>query len=125
MTGAIVVFGAGYGLESLSCAAWLLRCRLHYWGDIETHGFSILDRLRSDFPHADSFLMDHGTLLAHRAQWGEEPVPARQDLARLTADEAEVYDALRYDRLQPRLRLEQERLAQRWIVERIARIAAA
>jgi hypothetical protein len=29
---AIVVFGAGYGWEVLARAAWLHRCRLHYWG---------------------------------------------------------------------------------------------
>ena len=38
MAHAIVVFGAGYGWEALARAAWLNRCRLHYWGDIDTHG---------------------------------------------------------------------------------------
>lgn len=40
---AIVIFGAGYGWEALARASWLHRCRLHYWGDIDTHGFAILD----------------------------------------------------------------------------------
>ena len=107
---AIVVFGAGYGWEALAHAAWLQRCRLHYWGDIDTHGFAILDQLRCHFPHAASLLMDRQTLLAHRAHWGEEPDPVRHDLARLTPEEAAVYDELRFERLQPRLRLEQERV---------------
>lgn len=112
---AIVVFGAGYGWEALARAAWLHRCRLHYWGDIDTHGFAILDQLRGHFPHAASFLMDRETLLAHRLHWGEELAPARHDLSRLTAQEAAVYDELRFDRLQPRLRLEQERVGYGWL----------
>jgi hypothetical protein len=119
---AIVVFGAGYGWEALARAAWLLRSRLHYWGDIDTHGFAILDQLRGYFPHAASFLMDRETLLAHRSHWGEEPEPARHDFSRLTTEEAAVYDDLRFDRLQPRLRLEQERIGYGWVCDRLARI---
>ncbi|WP_424859140.1 DUF3322 domain-containing protein [Tepidimonas sp. HKU77] len=118
--GAIVVFGAGYGWEPLARASWLHRCELHYWGDIDTHGFAILDHLRGYFPHAASFLMDRETLLAHRLHWGEEPDPARHDLARLTAEETAVYDDLRFDRHQPRLRLEQERVGFGWLCDRLA-----
>ena len=107
---ALVVFGAGYGWEALARAAWLQRCQLHYWGDIDTHGFAILDQLRGQFPHAASMLMDMDTLLAHRAHWGAEPEPVRHDLPRLTPAEAAVYNALRFDQLEPRLRLEQERV---------------
>ena len=35
---------------------------------------------------------------------------SRHELSRLTVEEAAVYDDLRFDRLQPRLRLEQERI---------------
>ncbi|MEQ1439927.1 DUF3322 domain-containing protein [Fontimonas sp. SYSU GA230001] len=120
--GAIVIFGAGYGWEALARAAWLYRCDLHYWGDIDTHGFAILDQLRGYFPSVASFLMDRETLVAHRQHWGEEPDPARHDLARLTPAEAAVYDDLRFDRLQPWLRLEQERVGFGWLCERLAGI---
>ena len=116
---AMVIFGAGYGWDALARAAWLHRCRLHYWGDVDTHGFAILDQLRGYLPHAASLLMDRETLLAHRAHWGEEPEPARHDLSRLTAAEEAVYDDLRFDRLQPRLRLEQERVGFGWLSERL------
>ena len=117
---AIAVFGAGYGWEALARATWLHRCQLHYWGDIDTHGFAILDQLRSHFPHAASFLMDRETLLAHRPHWGEEPEPARHDLPRLTPEETAVFDELRFDRLKPRLRLEQERVGFGWLCNRLA-----
>ena len=119
---AIVVFGAGYGWEPLARADWLHGCQLHYWGDIDTHGFAILDQLRGRFSHAASFLMDRDTLLAHRSHWSEEPEPARHDLPRLTGEEAEVFDALRFDRLQPNLRLEQERIGYGWLCDQLTRI---
>ena len=120
VAGALVVFGAGYGWEALGRAEWLQRCHLHYWGDIDTHGFAILDQLRGHFPGAASFLMDRETLLAHRLHWGEEPDPARHDLLRLMPGEAAVYDDLRFDRHQPRLRLEQERVGFGWLCDRLA-----
>jgi hypothetical protein len=116
---AIVIFGAGYGWEALARAEWLHRCQLHYWGDIDTHGFAILDQLRGYFPSVASFLMDRETLLAHRAHWGEEPQPAHHDLSRLTSEETAVYDDLRFDRHQPRLRLEQEHVGFGWLTDQL------
>ena len=116
---AIALFGAGYGWEALAQAQWLRRCALYYWGDIDTHGFAILDQLRSHFPHVASMLMDRETLLEHRAHWGEEPDPVCHDLMRLTPDEAVVYDELRFDRLQLQLRLEQERIGFGWLNRRL------
>ncbi|WP_170252699.1 DUF2220 domain-containing protein, partial [Vogesella mureinivorans] len=120
----LVVFGAGYGWNALAPAAWLQRCALHYWGDIDTHGFAILDQLRALYPQVASLLMDRETLLAHREQWGEEPTPVRHDLPRLSDAERAVYDGIRFDRHQPRLRLEQERLGFGWVSERLRRVGA-
>jgi hypothetical protein len=110
--GSLVVFGAGYGFDALTQAAWLRQCDLRYWGDIDTHGFAILDQLRAHFPQARSFLMDHDTLLAHQAQWTSEPQPTQRDLPRLNEAERRLYDDLRWRRLRDEpLRLEQERIA--------------
>ncbi|MDE2466482.1 MAG: DUF2220 domain-containing protein [Alphaproteobacteria bacterium] len=112
---ALVVFGAGYGWEPLAHAQWLHRCRLHYWGDIDTHGFAILARLRGYFPHARSMLMDRDTLLAHRTHWSKELEPTRDELPDLSPEETALYDDLRFDRFQPGLRLEQERVRFDWL----------
>lgn len=122
---AIVVFGAGYGWEALARADWLQRCALHYWGDIDTHGFAILDQLRTYHPQVASFLMDRETLLAHREHWGEEPAPVRHELTRLMPSERALYDDLRFDRYQPRLRLEQERIGFSSVAERLARLSSS
>lgn len=111
----LVIFGAGYGFDVLAQAAWLSHCRVHYWGDIDTHGFAILDQLRSQFDHVESFLMDRVTLLAFETQWGTEDKPTLRDLCRLTPEEQALYDDLRDNRLRKNLRLEQERVGFGWV----------
>lgn len=113
--GAIVIFGGGYGWNMLASTDWLKRCRIHYWGDIDTHGFAILDQLRHHFDQVESFLMDRPTLEQHEAHWGEEPVPYRAELSRLTADEQALFDDLRHHRWRQNLRLEQERIGYQWL----------
>jgi hypothetical protein len=108
---ALVVLGLGYGLDALWDITWLNHTAIWYWGDIDTHGFAMLDRLRSHFPQTRSFLMDETTLLAHKNLWGSESIPTSRDLPNLTAAESNVYNALRTNRHTPALRLEQERIA--------------
>lgn len=119
---ALVIFGAGYGFDMLVQAAWLGSRHIHYWGDIDTHGFAILDQLRSHFGHADSFLMDRATLLAHESQWGEEDQPTQRDLPRLTTEERALYDELRDNRIRAHLRLEQERIGFGWVEAALANL---
>jgi hypothetical protein len=114
---AIVIFGAGYGWEALARAAWLACGAIHYWGDIDTHGFAILDQLRSRFESVASFLMDRDTLMAHEAYWGEETDPVLHDLPRLTVEERALFDDLRDSRIRKKLRLEQERVGFDWVTQ--------
>jgi hypothetical protein len=110
VAGAIVIFGGGYAVSVLEALAWLADHELVYWGDIDTHGFSILGRLRRRFPHVRSMLMDRATLLAHRSQWVTEPSQAAADLDCLTADEADLCRDLAAGVFGPSIRLEQERV---------------
>jgi hypothetical protein len=107
---ALIIFGAGYGFSAISQAAWLNNCEIHYWGDIDTHGFAILDELRSHFPHARSLLMDHATFLTNASLWGVEATPTKRDLPRLLSEEQSLYNDLRDQRLGKNLRLEQEHI---------------
>lgn len=111
----MVLFGSGYGFDHLAPAEWLRDKEMFYWGDIDTHGFAILDQLRSHFPAARSLLMDRATLLAHRDFWGKEDQPTTRNLERLEPEEKSLYDDLRHDRLAPALRLEQERIGFAWV----------
>ncbi len=128
VAGSVVIFGAGYGFEVLSGAAWLQHCSVYYWGDLDSHGFAILDQLRAHLPHAKALLMDAATLHAHRAQWVTEPAPALRQLTRLSGPEAALCQSLATGNLAAStalvsmrwplgqaIRLEQERLAFGWV----------
>lgn len=105
-------------IERLAGISWLARARLTYWGDVDTHGFAILDRLRAHYPKARSLLMDEATLEAHLALAVTEPTLTRAALTRLTVEEDEVYRGLIAHRWGDRLRLEQERLSWKWVREK-------
>ena len=121
---AMALFGAGYGFDNLAAIPWLSRKDIRYWGDIDTHGFAILNQLRGFFPHTASFLMDRETLLAHRTLWGHEDKPETCSLTRLTPDESALYDQLRRNHWGDRVRLEQERVGFDFLRDALRRHAA-
>lgn len=115
----VVVWGRGFDVARLGRWPALTRARVHYWGDLDTHGFAILHRLRTHLPQVRSFLMDAETLRTHRERWGSEAAPTSAGLDRLTAAEAAVYDDLVSDRHGRRVRLEQERIDWKWVTEHL------
>lgn len=118
----MVIFGAGYGFANLVAAHWLQEKNILYWGDIDTHGFAILNQLRGFFPHTVSFLMDRETLLAHRQFWGSEPQPQTGDLLRLTTEEQALYDQLRQHTWGVSVRLEQEKIGFRYLAAALQKL---
>jgi hypothetical protein len=108
---AIVILGGGYAVPVLESLAWLPALDVIYWGDIDTHGFAILNRLRRRVPQARSILMDRPTLLAHRDQWVREPTPTTAALDLLDAAEQSLYRDLVTAEFAPAVRLEQERIS--------------
>ncbi|HEU5386719.1 MAG TPA: DUF2220 domain-containing protein [Streptosporangiaceae bacterium] len=108
---AIALFGDGYAVSVLARLSWLATLDLTYWGDLDTHGFAILNRLRSRFPHARSILMDRETLLAHQSQWVTEKTPTKAALDLLTQAEQDLYQDLVGGTFGRAVRLEQERVS--------------
>ena len=109
----VVVFGSGFALAGLvrsGDSTWLSDREVVYWGDIDTHGFDILSRLRAALPTVRSILMDRDTLLAHRQQWVTESSPTNRALPNLTYDEASLYRDLVEGTYGDSIRLEQERV---------------
>jgi hypothetical protein len=115
----VVIWGKGFEVDSVGRLRWLAGADILYWGDIDTHGFAILDRLRAWLPRARSVLMDRETLLAHRDRWVTEDRSAKSILTRLTPDEHDLYVELVEDWLGERVRLEQERIDWRWVEQRL------
>ena len=109
--GAVALMKLGHAVNLLRQLPWLRPARVVVWGDLDTHGFAILDRVRAMLPQAGSMLMDRDTLLNHRSLWVEEPRPYDgPDLERLSESESLVFNSLVGDAWGVRVRLEQERL---------------
>lgn len=119
-TGTLAIYGGGYGFSSLRDAAWLRDCEVLYWGDLDTHGFRILDELRAVHAHVVSVLMDEATLLEHRDVWGNEPQPSTAALTRLTEEESALYQALGNHTFGPAVRLEQELIRWEWAQQKLS-----
>lgn len=106
---AMVIFALGYGVGSLSEVDWLKTKRIIYWGDLDTHGFAILSRLRETFPHVKSMLMDDATLASNRELCVREATSVKEVPTYLTDSELAAFDTLTsVDGAA--LRLEQERI---------------
>jgi hypothetical protein len=118
----MVIFGLGYGLQALNEISWLNDKTIYYWGDIDTHGFAMLDQIRQYFPHTESLLMNKETLLAHEQLWGEENKPTSRDLAYLRPQEMELFQEIINNRYGKNLRLEQERIGFSWLQATLSEI---
>lgn len=109
--GAVVIMHLGYGVDVLGRLPWIARASCVYWGDLDTHGFAILNRARSYLPQLKSVLMDEVTLRLHQDLWVEESVQhAADELPLLTEAEQAVYRGLKRNTWGQQVRLEQERI---------------
>ena len=108
--GSMVIFMLGYGVGSLAKASWLKNKRIIYWGDLDTHGFEMLSRLREIFPHVESMLMGRPTLAENISLCVQEPSPLKEIPIFLTDTEKDTFSALLTSDGSA-LRLEQERIS--------------
>lgn len=116
----MIVFGAGYGFDMLGKASWLHDRNIFYWGDIDTHGFSILSSARRQLPHIQSILMDEQTLLRHVEFLVTEDYPhPSETLPHLNSDEQALYTKLKQHAFSQNCRLEQERIDWHYACEAI------
>ncbi|MCY4472606.1 MAG: DUF2220 family protein [Kistimonas sp.] len=112
LSGSVVIMQLGYGVDVLGRLPWVTRAHCVYWGDLDTHGFAILNRARSHLPGLTSLLMDEGTLHRHQELWVEEKDQhTAETLPLLTDLEQTVYQAIKRNAWGQNVRLEQERIA--------------
>jgi len=111
LPGSVVIMALGYGVDILKNILWLHYARCVYWGDIDTHGFAILNRARTYLPSLETVLMDEQTLLAHRDLWVQEKEQSTSsELPLLTKSEYELFLSLKNNSFGQQVRLEQERI---------------
>ena len=115
----VCIFGSGFAAVQLQRNKHLRQKKLYYFGDIDEHGFEILSEFRTIFPDVISFCMDSATYQTF-SQFAVPGKSSKRDSAalHLTAEELALF---RYLREHTECnRLEQERLPQDFIKERLA-----
>jgi hypothetical protein len=112
LPGTVAIIGLGYSVDLLGQIPWLHHIRSRYWGDLDTHGFAILNRARAYLPELTSLLMDEETMMGFSVLWStENSQHPGTGLDLLTAAEQAVLLALKNNLWGQSLRLEQERIA--------------
>lgn len=112
--GGIAIHGGGHRVDLVARLPWAQR--VAYWGDLDSHGFAILHRLRMHGVDATSALMDVETALAHRDLWGLDPEPNTAVLSSLTGEEKTTLQLLSAE---GNVRLEQERIPWGYALDRL------
>jgi len=111
LPGVVALMKLGTAVSVLGVIPWLQGIDAMYWGDIDTHGYAILNHARRAVPGLRSVLMDEGTLFRYRNMWVEEPAQNDgADLSLLKNHERLVYEGLRNQTWGRNVRLEQERI---------------
>ncbi len=120
----MVIFGLGYGVESLKNVKWLESKELLYWGDIDTHGFAILSQIRGYFPHIKSMLMSDEVIEKFKFLAVSETLSKRflGELDNLTQEEYRVFENLKENVYGEALRIEQERIRFSYVVAPLSRV---
>ena len=120
ITNSIAIFGSGYKVGLLSELPWLKDKDIIYWGDIDTHGFNILNSFREalNYSFKDShydaslkvrtMLMDIDTLNSNKHYIVQESESVSTFLATLKGKEYLCYEALINHSMGKQVRLEQE-----------------
>jgi hypothetical protein len=126
LPGTLVLMARGYAVQYASSVPWLARVPVFYWGDIDTHGLAILDRLRAHLPHVVSVLMDEQALRSCPLDRAgvEDVVHQAHTLPRLTAEEQAFYGRLRSGGYGASIRLEQERIDWSYAISRLRIVLA-
>lgn len=115
------IWGAGFAAVLLKNCTALRQTDVRYFGDLDEHGFAILSEVRNFFPHVQSFCMDEHTYRAFSC-YAVEGKASQHSPEELTLTEAERRLFL-FLKENPAIgRLEQERISQHYIQERLCEV---
>lgn len=116
MSSTLALGGMGNGVVDLREIAWLARCAVWYWGDIDVEVFWILSPLRAFLPGAKSMMMDEPTLDQLRGTIISAGSGAKTSLPpNVTATESAAFLRCATENL----RIEQERIPQDIVLARL------
>jgi hypothetical protein len=112
--GAVAIFGEGFKSRLSKSLPWLEKTKLYCWFDLDAAGFEMLNLIRTHHCHAISFLMDGDTFHQFKS-FSVENIYRQKHLPLLSPAESNLYNYL----VQHKRRLEQERISQRYIMEKL------
>ncbi|MEX2233135.1 MAG: Wadjet anti-phage system protein JetD domain-containing protein [Cyclobacteriaceae bacterium] len=98
--------GGGFNVKYIHDIDWLKPINIFYWGDIDTHGFLILNQMRTYYSQTRSIMMDWETFRALGALVRTGKKIANYELDNLLDREKTLYTYLKDNNL----RLEQEKI---------------
>jgi len=110
--------GGGFSVSYLKDIDWIRTKQFFYWGDLDAHGFQILNQFRTYFQNTIAVMMDEETLSSFKSAEGTSAT--KQNLQWLTEGELKLYNYLRSNNI----RLEQEKITQTFAEERIRKLFA-
>ncbi|HMU59597.1 MAG TPA: DUF2220 family protein [Chitinophagaceae bacterium] len=113
----VAIFGEGFKSRLSKHIPWLAKTKVYCWFDLDAAGFEMLNIIRQYYQNAQSILMDRETLEAFM-QFAVENKSKPKQLPFLNNKETVLYQFLSENKL----RLEQERISQLYVRERVARI---
>lgn len=111
----VAIFGEGFKSRLSKHIPWLEKTELFCWFDLDAAGFQMLNMIRQQYPHARSFLMDIDTFKAFET-FAVENQTRKKGLPHLLPEETQLYEFL----TSHRKRLEQERIVQQYVLERLS-----
>lgn len=110
----IVIWGHGFGVETICNVDWLKDKDIFYWGDLDAQGFQILSLLRSHFGQVKSFMMDRVTF--DNFYEGDKGTKTNVEKGLcLTSEENDMFLYLKLNNL----RLEQEKIPYEYTLRKI------
>lgn len=111
---AVAIFGEGFKSRVSKHIPWLAKAKLYCWFDLDAAGFEMLNIIRQYYPSAMSLLMDEATYEQFN-QFSVTSAYRKLQLDKLNEDELRLYEFLQRNNK----RLEQERITNSYILERL------
>lgn len=117
--GSLVLFSKGHAVTQLFNIPLFTQAKLVYWGDLDEHGFIMLNSFRKNYGHANSIFMDKLTVEQNSDQMLKQPERYKTDqLDFLTDAEIEAFMLLK----QSNGRIEQETLNQEFMSKKLSEL---
>ena len=112
----VAIFGEGFKSRLTKYIPWLGKTQIYCWFDLDAAGFEMLNIIRQNYPSAKSFLMDKDTYDTFE-QFSVENTSKAKKLSYLSDEEQAMYKFL----IGQSRRLEQERISQAFVLDKIKR----